>query len=556
MKTVRLLTVLAAAALVPASALAQASMVAGWDFSQYLGDGFLSIDDGSTFTNVLSANYSDLDPTFGAGIESQAFGTMYINGMFGSTNVEAGSGTEPFVPAAILPNGSLASNLTAPGEVDFDSHSVLQSEGGQENAVFLSMLALSPVTVVFEASLLSVPPQTGSNWSVGFGGRTASGTSTVGIEFSSDGSNFQSFGSANLTTTDALFEVALGTESTATGYVRLTFNPVDADDAIIDNVAILAELSGGPTPTPTGSPTATPTATPTPTGSSTPTATPTASPTATATATSTASPTPPPTGSPTATPTGSATPTATPTGSPTATATGSPTPTATPTSSPTATPTGLPTPTPTSSATPTGTPTPTATPTATPAPDLSGTYAFLDRIKYTLDEDNQTFSNVDTASGQFCLAGLVQGIDSGPLPSRRVLFEYRSSGVISNANGKRVTARFADVDLTLTIEESGSPIFTQTLGSACQLKGRLRKSGDSQKVRVQCDVGENLAAFGLSDSASRPLRENVEGAFPGKGHVRVNVDKGKLRFTHNGEPAPSGVPVSLSCDLGGGNGAE
>jgi hypothetical protein len=132
-----------------------------------------------------------------------------------------------------------------------------------------------------------------------------------------------------------------------------------------------------------------------------------------------------------------------------------------------------------------------------------------------------------------------------------VSFEYRSHGSIDKATSKTVKAGFEPVELTLLVEESGATIFSETITSACKMKGRLRKGGDSQKVRVKCDVGENLSAFGLSDAAGGELRENVEGAFPKQKHVRVDVGKGKLRFTHNGEPAPSGVPVSLGCDLAG-----
>jgi hypothetical protein len=188
-------------------------------------------------------------------------------------------------------------------------------------------------------------------------------------------------------------------------------------------------------------------------------------------------------------------------------------------------------------------------------PDLSGQYAFLDRTRLNLDEGNQTLSNIDTASGRFCLAGLVEGTDASPLPNRQVSFEYRSNGSIEKANAKRVTADFAQVDLTLTIEEGGSPVFTQTITTGCKLKGRLRKAGDSQKVRLRCDAGEDLAAFGLADGASSALRDSIANAFPkaGRKHIKVDVTKGRLRFTHNGEPAPSNVPVTLGCDLGGGD---
>src|SRR5262245_48598918 len=264
-------------------------MVAGWDFSQYFGDGFMSVDGGSTFTNVLSANYSDLDPTFGAGFESQAFGTMFVNGSFGSTNVAAGSGTEEFVPSATAP-GSLVSNLGAPATVDFDAFTVLADEG-QVSTELLAMLATAPAVVVFEVDL-GPAGQTGSNWSLGLGAKTTSGTSSVGVEFSTDGLSFTPLGSLQVSAVDGLFRVALGSASSAQAFVRLSFAPSATDRPFIDNVAISAELAGGatPTPTPTGAPTPTPTAGPTPTATAGPTPTPTA--TGTATGTPSATPTP------------------------------------------------------------------------------------------------------------------------------------------------------------------------------------------------------------------------------------------------------------------------
>jgi hypothetical protein len=231
------LTSLMAAGLVASSA--QATMVAGWDFSQYAGDGFMSTDGGGSFTNTLDANYSDLDPTFGAGAESAAFGTMYVNGQFGSTNVGAGSGTEQFLPSAAV-GGSLSSNVTAPGGVDFDSFGVLASEG-QLSTESLAMIAAAQSVVVFEADLLSVPV-IGSNWSISFGARTFEGTSSVGIAFSSDGVTFTSFGSVNLTTTDTPYTINLGTAATNNAYVRLSFDPSGANQPFLDNVALNATL--------------------------------------------------------------------------------------------------------------------------------------------------------------------------------------------------------------------------------------------------------------------------------------------------------------------------
>jgi hypothetical protein len=232
------LTALALVALVGSSA--QETMVAGWDFSQYAGDGFMSIDGGSSFANTLDANYSDLDPTLGAGAESAAFGTMYVDGQFGSTNVPVGTGNEQFLPSAAV-SGSLASNLDAPGGVsDFDSFNTLLSEG-QLSAESLAMIAAAQSIVVFEADLGSVPV-IGSNWSISFGARTFAGTSTVGIEFSSDGVTFTPFGSQNLNTVDTLFTVNLGA-ATNHADVRLTFNPVGINQPLIDNVALNATLA-------------------------------------------------------------------------------------------------------------------------------------------------------------------------------------------------------------------------------------------------------------------------------------------------------------------------
>ena len=233
----------ALALLTAGASSAQANLVAGWDFSQYAGDGFMSVDGGSTFTNTLSANYSDLDRTLGCGLESAAFGTMFADGQFGSTSVSAGSGTEQFVPIAAV-GGSLASNLDAPSQVDFDAFSVLQSEG-QVSANSLAMIAAGACSIVFQADLRGVG-RTGTNWALSLGGRTFSGTSSVGVEYSTNGSAYTSFGTANLTTADSLFSFNLGTASTNLAFVRLTFNPSGADQPLIDNLAITAVLSAPP----------------------------------------------------------------------------------------------------------------------------------------------------------------------------------------------------------------------------------------------------------------------------------------------------------------------
>jgi hypothetical protein len=170
----------------------------------------------------------------------------------------------------------------------------------------------------------------------------------------------------------------------------------------------------------------------------------------------------------------------------------------------------------------------------------------VDRVKYQVDEDNQTFSNVETASDRFCIAGLVRGVDARPLANREVRFEYRSNGTIKKANLKRVKAVFATVDLTLTIEENGSPLFEETIVCDGKLDVRLRNSGESQKVRLKCDVGPDLSFFRLPTE----LVDSVTNAFPDQRHIKVDARKGKIRFIHTGAPPPEGVQVPLGCDPG------
>jgi len=232
-------TLLSAAIAGPAAAI---SMVAGWDFSQYSTDGFLSLDE-VTLSNTLDANYSDLDPTFGAGTESAAFGTMHLDGQFGSTNTPLDF-ADPFVPSAAA-GGSLASNQTAPAGSDFDSFIVLGTEGQPFTNPF-AMAAVAAATVVFEANLVSVP-EVGDSWSVSFGARTFSGTSVIGIEFSTDGVTFNPFGSVNLTTVDTLYDVVFGGGPSESAFVRLSFDPANGQP-FIDNVAISANLTAVPEP--------------------------------------------------------------------------------------------------------------------------------------------------------------------------------------------------------------------------------------------------------------------------------------------------------------------
>src|SRR5262245_36875192 len=156
MKTRLLVTTLALAVGVLGAGPARASQVAGWDFSQYLGPNALTID-GANPALSLSANYSNLDPTGGAGAESAAFGTLYYNGQFGSSSVD------PFASPFNPNDGSLNANLAA-NIPNFDALALLADEG-QAFTNLLSMTATSSVNVVFAGTLASVP-QTGSAWAI------------------------------------------------------------------------------------------------------------------------------------------------------------------------------------------------------------------------------------------------------------------------------------------------------------------------------------------------------------------------------------------------------
>jgi len=221
------------------SGSAQAAMIAGWDFSQYIGSGELSVD-GASYTNVLSANYSNLLLAPGAGPSSAAFGTLFFDGQFGSANVDPSSGTAQLTPAS----GSLSSNVnapaTAPGLLGFGSLNEL-AFAGQPYQVDLSLQVQAPVSFVFAAYLDTVPGL-GSDWSISFGGQTLTGSSVVVIDYSTNGTSFTNAGQRTLNTLDTLFTVSLAGLPTDAAYVRLTVDTAGSQGSRIDNVALNATV--------------------------------------------------------------------------------------------------------------------------------------------------------------------------------------------------------------------------------------------------------------------------------------------------------------------------
>lgn len=239
MKTKRLaiasITCLAVSAFAAGSTAA--STIAGWDFSQWASDGALFTDSMTmTLRNTLEANYSDLDPSDGAGVESAGFGTLYFDGQFGSTSVNQFAFPPDFAPTAAA-GGSLTSNLDAPAVAGaFNSFTILLAEG-QDFGQDLAMTAAAPLSVVFKAEIGS-PPPTLNHWELSLGARTFDGTSDLDVEFSTDGISYSPMTTFNLTPDDTRFSAPLMAAVTDTAFVRLTLDP-SFGQPIIDNVAVI-----------------------------------------------------------------------------------------------------------------------------------------------------------------------------------------------------------------------------------------------------------------------------------------------------------------------------
>ena len=228
------------------AAAQEETLVAGWDFSQYAVENILSLD-GATLNGArLDANHSDLDPTYGCGIESNAFGRMYYDGSFGSSVAVLDPSFEnldPFRPiVADLGAGSLVSNVDQ-AQQQFGSQAACTIQQLEQmpfaNCQDFAMGAFGPASIVFAADRSTAPSLSGE-WLVSFAGRTLSeGSTQVAVQFSADGSSFGSAGTATITGADTKFTVPLGGGSADVAYVRLVFpQPADGAQVLIDNLGI------------------------------------------------------------------------------------------------------------------------------------------------------------------------------------------------------------------------------------------------------------------------------------------------------------------------------
>lgn len=211
-----------------------APLVAGWDFSQYFSDSVHSIDGGLTAApSDIRSNYSSLDPTGAAGAESAAFGAMHL------PFTPVGDATEPFLPYAVPGQGSLTPNG---GQGPYDNHPLLAFEG-QASQNLLSMLAVSAVSIVFEADLTSVP-QAGQDWQITLAGATQGSAGSISIEFSTDGSSYASLGAFSVSSN----AIEISTQAQAVLSDRAFFRLTLGQGVVIDNVGISANLFSVPEP--------------------------------------------------------------------------------------------------------------------------------------------------------------------------------------------------------------------------------------------------------------------------------------------------------------------
>lgn len=249
--------VIASMVAVVSAGSARAELIAGWDFSQYFTAGRLTID-GTTYVDTLDANYSSLDPSFNAGAGAAAYGTLYMDGTFGSTGIDPTPGNASVIPAPRkvgdygdeaataafqdipVGDGAVSSNVLAPvsgpGTNPFNAFSILRAEG-QTNTELLALQALGATTIAFEADSLGA---TDLAWEVSFGGRSMAYETSVnvGVAFAPNCGAYGATTNVVLSEEDDVHTVSFAGGGVGTsGCVRMDLDP----DAVIDNVAVVPE---------------------------------------------------------------------------------------------------------------------------------------------------------------------------------------------------------------------------------------------------------------------------------------------------------------------------
>jgi len=222
---------------------ANADLIAGWDFSQYRADG--SLDDGGGPTDTLPANYSSLDATLGAGGtapgDSADFGTMFMNGTLGSTDVAEAAAAPEVVPHAHDTQAGKAGPYTVSSTRvqpirGFDAFSVLAAEG-QANTQRLGLTARAPADIVFQADQGAVLNRT---WLLSFAGFALdpTGNVDVDVEFAPSCGAYSLVQTVTLTADEQAFEIPLAANVVDDdACVRLSLDNANGQP-VIDNVAV------------------------------------------------------------------------------------------------------------------------------------------------------------------------------------------------------------------------------------------------------------------------------------------------------------------------------
>jgi hypothetical protein len=218
---------------------AAADLIAGWDFSQYRVDG--SLDAGAGAVDTLPANYSSLAPN-GAGSAAGAFGTLFMDGSQGSTNVNEGAaspGPEVVAHATDTKANRLAPLDLADGSAfpvnAFDAFNTLRGDG-QVNQSRVGLTARTPANLVFQADQGAISQRT---WAVSFAGYALdpTGSVDVGVEFAPSCGAYVSVGTVTLTQDEQAFEIPMANVSDDDVCVRLSLDNANGQP-VIDNVAV------------------------------------------------------------------------------------------------------------------------------------------------------------------------------------------------------------------------------------------------------------------------------------------------------------------------------
>jgi len=223
---------------------ATADLIAGWDFSQYRVDG--TLDSGVGPDDTLPANYSSLDATFAAGGsdpgDSADFGTMFMDGSFGSDDVAEASASPAVVAHAHDTEANDQAPLTlTPGsfpQTTFDAFNILAAEG-QVNQQRTALIARADTDVVFRADQGAA---SNGAWQLSFAGYSIepeppTGPVEVDVEFAPDCGAYGFVQTVTLTGDEQAFDLLLGNATVDDGCVRLALDTTNGQP-VIDNVAL------------------------------------------------------------------------------------------------------------------------------------------------------------------------------------------------------------------------------------------------------------------------------------------------------------------------------